>query len=565
VNCDRLLAQFDRLGEAPDAVPTLRRFILDLAARGDLVEHDPDDRPASELIARTSLIDTTRPTSRNGSSAGSKTTSSITLAVPPIWEPIRLVEVAQVSYGFAFDSSRFNTNQSGMPLIRIRDISNATTEAYYDGEFDPRYIVKPGDYLVGMDGNFNVRKWRGGEALLNQRVMRIREWSEGVVADFMAILLQSYLDLLHVGTSQTTVKHLSAKQVETIVLPLPPFNEQRRIVAKVDELMALCDRLEAAQLQRERRRDRLAVAALKVLSGCSYRDRSGVTGGVALDAMTHYLARPDQVSGLRATILGLGMKGCLVPQETSDGSVETQLSAADAVRAATSRHDRRAEAGQQPLLAADQRWEVPSSWDWRGLADLVLFIDYRGKTPTKVNAGVPLITAKNVKRGFIDREPREFIAKDEFERWMTRGLPRAGDVLFTTEAPMGNVSVVQSDERFALAQRVIDFRPYGAVDPDYLALFLLSPDFQGLLDRTATGLTAKGIKAAKLKRLPIAIPPMLEQRRIVAKVDKLMAVCDDLERSLAAVQTGRARLLDAVLREALAEGAPGRSIPVLSR
>ena len=116
---------------------------------------------------------------------------------------------------------------------------------------------------------------------------------------------------------------------------------------------------------------------------------------------------------------------------------------------------------------------------------------------------------------------------------------------------MGNAAVVRLSERFALAQRVICFRPYGAVNPDFLALQLLSEPFQSLLIKTATGLTAKGIKAAKLRRLPIAVPPLAEQLRIVAKVNELMALCDRLEAQLATAQDETSRLLESVLHNAL--------------
>ena len=110
-------------------------------------------------------------------------------------------------------------------------------------------------------------------------------------------------------------------------------------------------------------------------------------------------------------------------------------------------------------------------------------------------------------------------------------------------------------ERFALAQRVICVRPYGAIDADFLVLQILSGPFQGILGKTATGLTAKGIKAAKLKRLPFAVPPLAEQHRIVAKVDELMAICDQLEAKLTTTQTDSRRLLEAVLHQALVPAA----------
>jgi type I restriction enzyme, S subunit len=110
---------------------------------------------------------------------------------------------------------------------------------------------------------------------------------------------------------------------------------------------------------------------------------------------------------------------------------------------------------------------------------------------------------------------------------------------------MGNAAVVRLTEDFALAQRVINLRPYGTIDPDFLVVQLTAAPFQKILENTATGLTAKGIKAAKLKRLPIAVPPIAEQRRIVAKVHALVEVCDELETVLASAQTRRSRLLEA--------------------
>ena len=137
---------------------------------------------------------------------------------------------------------------------------------------------------------------------------------------------------------------------------------------------------------------------------------------------------------------------------------------------------------------------------------------------------------------------------------MTRGLPRIGDILFTTEAPIGNAVVVRFHERFGLAQRVIDFRPYAGLDSDFLVLQLLSAPFQAILNKTATGLTAKGIKAAKLKRLPLAVPPLAEQHRIVKKVNELMALCDELEARLTTTATTRRQLLESTLHEALEGG-----------
>ena len=232
------------------------------------------------------------------------------------------------------------------------------------------------------------------------------------------------------------------------------------------------------------------------------------------------------------------------------------LSRNDERRCEAARRDHRADEDNQPLLSGDDRWDIADTWSWRALTDLVLFVDYRGKTPAKLSSGVRLLTAKNVRKGQINLSPEEFLSESEYHAWMTRGFPKAGDILFTTEAPMGNAAVVVLAERFALAQRVICFQSYGAIDPDFLVLQILSDQFQFILDKNGTGVTAKGIKASKLKRLPIAVPPLAEQRRIVAKVDQLTALVDELETQLATSRATAANLLSALVAElTVSEGA----------
>lgn len=152
------------------------------------------------------------------------------------WQRIPLGDVATIVNGAPFSSRLFNNTGVGLPLVRIRDVARGATDTFYDGPYDNVHLVKAGDLLVGMDGDFRVAVWRSGTALLNQRVCRIEVSKPEIYHPvFLRYVLQGYLDAIWTETSAVTVKHLSSKTLAQIPLPLPPFDEQCRIVASLED------------------------------------------------------------------------------------------------------------------------------------------------------------------------------------------------------------------------------------------------------------------------------------------------------------------------------------------
>ena len=141
-----------------------------------------------------------------------------------------LTQVCKIQYGYPFDSNKFAPS-NGMPVIRIRDVVRGYSETYTTEEYDSSYIVNDGDMLVGMDGEFNIGKWNGGTALLNQRVCRLFP-TEELDADYLFYFMPKVLKEIEAATPFATVKHLSAKQLNKIVIPLPGIEEQRTIARK---------------------------------------------------------------------------------------------------------------------------------------------------------------------------------------------------------------------------------------------------------------------------------------------------------------------------------------------
>lgn len=155
------------------------------------------------------------------------------------------------------------------------------------------------------------------------------------------------------------------------------------------------------------------------------------------------------------------------------------------------------------------------------LGDVCSFIDYRGKTPPKTTSGIPLITAKIIKNGVI-QEPQEFIAEDYYDEWMRRGIPKKGSVVFTTEAPLGEVARIRTDNKMAFAQRIIVLEPNTSLlDADYLFYSLQDCVLKSRIEARATGTTVIGIKASELKKVEIDLPSMDEQKKIAAILSSL--------------------------------------------
>jgi type I restriction enzyme S subunit len=173
------------------------------------------------------------------------------------------------------------------------------------------------------------------------------------------------------------------------------------------------------------------------------------------------------------------------------------------------------------------------SGDWleTTIGECIRFIDYRGKTPVKTDSGLRLITAKNVKLGYLQQTPREFVSPSSYDQWMTRGIPKRGDVLFTTEAPLANVAQLDTSEKVVFAQRIIIMQPNAdRLDSTFLKYLLLSQSVQQRIHAKGTGATVKGIKASLLKTIEISFPKIVEeQQQIVIKLDKLRNEAERLE------------------------------------
>ena len=152
------------------------------------------------------------------------------------WEYKKFTDVCDVQYGFAFDSKFFTDNENAMPLRRIRDVMRGYSETFYNGEIPNGYLINEGDYLVGMDGEFNIGRWGKRPGLLNQRVCKMSSSSKLLDNQYMYYFMKVCLKSIEDETPFVTVKHLSAKRINQIEIPLPPLLTQQSIASELDKI-----------------------------------------------------------------------------------------------------------------------------------------------------------------------------------------------------------------------------------------------------------------------------------------------------------------------------------------
>jgi len=219
----------------------------------------------------------------------------------------------------------------------------------------------------------------------------------------------------------------------------------------------------------------------------------------------------------------MAIKGKQVEQRSEEGTGEELINK-------LKKHIANQKPCKDELDYSSMDFDIPESWKMVELNQVFDFVDYRGMTPTKDTKGIFLITASNIKKGFMDYTRKEYISEEEYSRRQSRGITKKGDLLFTTEAPMGNAALCDLDV-CSCGQRIITFQPYEEqiAVPLLFMYFILSPQFQAQLLANCTGTTAKGIKADKLKHFLIPLPPLGEQKRIVARLEELLPLCERLK------------------------------------
>jgi len=555
---EEFLAEFGTLAEAPGGVRKLREMILELAVRGKLASQIPEDEPAHALVERILTERDSLATRRQQS------LNTAPFEVPPswIWTTGTLVFdfITSGSRGWAQYYSdkgpiflRIGNLDYGTTALDLASIQRVSPPVAAEGS---RTRVQAGDVLISITGDIGMVGLvpKGiGEAYINQHIALARP-SRHTHPPYIARAIMAPSNLGHLQQMQRGIKNsLGLDDIRGLRVPLPPLDEQKRIVAKIDQLMALCDELEAKQTQKQEAGARLTRSALDALTSAEGPEEFTTAWRRVADNFDVLSKRHDRIGEFRKAILGLALHGRLVEQAPEDED-EDEDEDADALLARISR-DRtgnkvrggRSTDTDESTQEETERHTLPESWRWVTVGEIADCVLGKMLDKAKHKTGVlrPYLRNINVRWGAFDLTDllSMYFKDDELERYGVRH----GDVLICEGGEPGRSAVWREPSKTMLIQKAIHrVRLLGGISPEWLVMNLRYDSWTGRLAQYFTGATIKHFTGQALTRYSIRLPPMAEQKRIIAKVDQLMALCDELETKLQDAEKGAERLAEAM-------------------
>lgn len=559
MNAERLLQHYEQIADAPGAIARLRRFILDLAVRGKLVPQDANDEPASELLKRIAKERAER-ISRGEMRRGKLSADPIDFPFEPPtgWVWLRLAETGNIGSGNSINEptrEQLARVQEGRPFIATKDVGYGLDRIDYENgllvEFsDERFkIARTNSVLICAEGGSAGKKigLADREICFGNKLLANETWSVVAPKFVLFVYMSEFFYQQFSSKMKGVIGGISIANFLELAFPLPPLAEQHRIVAKVDELMGLCDRLEVARAGREAVRDRLAAASLARLNAPD-PETFQEDARFALDTLPALTRRPDQIKRLRQTILNLAVRGKLVPQDLNDEPASELLKRIAKEKGRT-RHS------VVTISHDDELYLLPETWKWAALDQLIVSGPQNGVSPKPTNREdapkaitLTATTSGSFNPSYFKHVEANIPRNSEF--WL-----KDGDLLFqrgNTREYVGMAAVYRGPPHaFLFPDLIMKVRMSAHVCLEFAHLASISPPAREFLSANASGAqaTMPKINQTTLVSLPIPLPPLAEQHRIVAKVDALMALCDRLEASLTTTAATRRRLLGALLAE----------------
>ncbi len=546
---------FDLIAKAPGGVARLRELILTLAVQGKLVPQDPSDEPAGELLK---II---------------RAEKDRLIAEGKLKRDKPLAEIADEEKPFELPASwtwtRFgdvSINRDGerIPVSSSDRESRAKIYDYYgaSGVIDKidGYLFEKTLLLIGEDGANLINRstpiafLAHGKYWVNNHA-HVVDATHHQLLDYLALFINSISLRPYVtGTAQPK---MNQAKLNSILVAVPPLAEQSRIVTRVEELMQLCDALEASgQLEAKQH----AQLVNTLLGSLTQSETPEALADNWQRIATHFdvlLDRPEAVDALEQTILQLAVRGLLVPQDPTDEPASILL------QKIRTEKDHLIAQGKikrdkplPPITDEDKQFELPQGWEWRRIDELAEVQGGIQKTQLRrpVSNHYPYLRVANVQRDTLklDEIERFELTPDELNKWRLS----AGDLLVVegngSADEIGRCAVWDgSIDQCVYQNHLIRVRCYEKASLDFIKLFLNAPS--GMEEMKRLAITTSGLynlSVGKIRNFVVPMPCIAEQSRIVTRVSDLRSLCADLRQRLAALQSGQKQLATALIENA---------------
>jgi len=508
-----------------DGVLRLRELIFELALRGKLVSQDPNDEPASELL-KNIIKEKAELTKKGMPKRGiipEISDQEKPFKLPENWHWVRLGQIIQISSGDGLTASQMSYN-GNIPVFGGNGIN---------GYHDKANVTKP-TLVIGRVGFYC------GSVHITPNLAWVTDnafitcFSENNIdLSFLSLLLKG--TNLKENDSATAQPVISGRKVYPIVVALPPFAEQKRIIAKVGELMVFCDRLEQKKNKNLRTHQVLVETLLETLKKASdANDLQKAWQRISSHFETLFCTE-DSIEQLKQTILQLAIMGRLVKQNPNDEPASDLLKKIEKEKVKLVNEGKLKKEKPLPIITEEEKpFAIPKCWEWVRLGTITNKIG-SGSTPRGGNnaysdAGIIFLRSQNIRNEGVLLEDVAYIDA-EINKKMSNTVVLPNDILLNiTGGSLGRSAVFPDNLKVAnVSQHVTIIRPTITASSSFLHKSILSPYIQDLIWGRQIGANREGLSKKVLELFEIPYPPIAEQTRIVEKVDELMILCDSLK------------------------------------
>jgi type I restriction enzyme S subunit len=552
-------------------IKKLRELILELAVRGKLVPQDPNDEPASELLKRIQaeklkLV-------LEGKLKKEKSFSPIAedeklFELPKGWEWQKLTEFTlKITDGEHLSPQK---TSEGMPLVSAKDVKDEGVDLsetnfvkYEDGlSFRQRCNPEDGDILIcsrGTIGRCALVQTSKVFCLMGSVILL--KTSEVSNPKYLTRYLQSSLaqKWMTGASSATAVSALYLKDVAKLAVPVPPIEEQHRIVAKVDELMALCNQLEQQHSNAQEAHETLVSQLLATLTQSKSAEEFNANWQRIYAHFDVLFTTESSIDALKQTLLQLAVMGKLVSQDLNDEHASDLLKRIQAEKAKLIAEGKLKKEKPLPPIADDEKpFELPKGWEWARL-ELLANLITKGSSPkwqgvnyTDNTNDVLFVTSENVGSYSLLLDSPKFV-EAKFNEIEPRSILQKGDYLMNiVGASIGRTATFDRDGVANINQAVCLIRIENQdLSKSYLLHFFNSQTCLDYMFDKQVDNARPNLSMGNIAKFLIPIPPFAEQHRIIAKVDELVALCDQLKTRIQQASLQQQAIADALVAQAV--------------